>query len=96
MKPEQDICPFGLMNVVAPIIYNDEPLGYFFFGQMKTLPHFAEPDSSFMKYSLDRGETWFFCGGTSVQIGDVDGSVMIKDIGTATTAPSSVQVIGSN
>ena len=49
-----------------------------------------------MKYSLDGGETWFFCGGTSVQIGDVDGSIMIKDIGTATTAPSSVQVIGSN
>lgn len=54
MKPEQDICPFGLMNVVAPIIYNDEPLGYFFFGQMKTNPHFAEPDGNYIKYSFDR------------------------------------------
>lgn len=54
MKPERDICPFGLMNVVAPIIYDDELLGYFFFGQMKTMVHFTEPENSFMKYSLDK------------------------------------------
>lgn len=54
MQPERDVCPFGLMNVVAPIIYNGEPLGYFFFGQMKTILHYTEPESSIMKYSLDR------------------------------------------
>lgn len=54
MRPERDICPFGLMNVVAPIIYNGESLGYFFFGQMKTISHFSEPESIFMKYSLDK------------------------------------------
>ncbi len=36
-QAERDICPFGLMNVVAPIIYNGESLGYFFFGQIRTL-----------------------------------------------------------
>ena len=48
-----------------------------------------------MKYSLDGGVTWFFCGGTSVQIGDVVGTIMIKDIGTATIAPSGTQIIGT-
>ena len=54
MKPERDVCPFGLMNVVAPITDNGELLGYFFFGQMKTIPHYTEPESNLMKYSLDR------------------------------------------
>lgn len=54
MKPERAICPFGLMNVASPIIYNDELLGYFFFGQIRTMAHFTEPDNSFMKYSLDK------------------------------------------
>ena len=54
MQAERDICPFGLMNVVAPIIYNGESLGYFFFGQMKTLPQYSEPDSGAIKHSLDR------------------------------------------
>ena len=54
MQAEHDICPFGLMNVVAPIIYNGESLGYFFFGQMKTLPQYSEPDSGAIKHSLDR------------------------------------------
>lgn len=54
MQAERDICPFGLMNVVAPIIYNGESLGYFFFGQMKTLPQYSEPGSGAIKHSLDR------------------------------------------
>ncbi len=54
MKTERDICPFGLMNVVAPIIYNGESLGYFFFGQMKTMSHFTEPENKYMRYSLDK------------------------------------------
>lgn len=54
MKAERDICPFGLMNVVAPIVYNGESLGYFFFGQMKTMTHYTEPENSYSKYSLDK------------------------------------------
>jgi hypothetical protein len=38
------------------------------------------------------GTTWKFCGGTSVQIGDV-ASLMVKDIGTHETAPSDIQIV---
>ena len=41
MQAERDICPFGLMNVVAPIVYNGEFLGYFFFGQIRTLKNYT-------------------------------------------------------
>ena len=54
MQAERDICPFGLMNVVSPIIYNGESLGYFFFGQMKTHPQYSEIESALIKHSLDR------------------------------------------
>ena len=49
-----------------------------------------------MQYSLDGGKTWVFAGGTSVLI-DIDGmtatEILIQDVGTATTAPSSIQKI---
>lgn len=34
-KMQQDQCPFGLLNIAAPIVYNETTLGYLFFGQMK-------------------------------------------------------------
>jgi hypothetical protein len=49
-----------------------------------------------MQYSLDGGMTWTFAGGTSVLL-DLDTinatEIWVKDIGTATTAPSDVQII---
>ena len=52
--------------------------------------------SETMQYSLDGGKTWTFAGGTSVLI-DVDRitatEILVKDIGTATSAPSKVQNI---
>ena len=41
-KNQQDYCPFGLLNIVSPIFYNENILGYLFFGQMKTKPGFSE------------------------------------------------------
>jgi len=41
-KSQQDYCPFGLLNIVSPIFYNNNILGYLFFGQMKTKPDFPE------------------------------------------------------
>jgi ligand-binding sensor protein len=41
-KNQQDYCPFGLLNIVSPIFYNDNILGYLFFGQMKTNPDFPD------------------------------------------------------
>lgn len=35
-KSEQALCPFGLLNIVSPILYNGTAIGYLFFGQMKT------------------------------------------------------------
>ena len=32
----QQLCPFGLLNIVTPIIREETVLGYLFFGQMKT------------------------------------------------------------
>ena len=34
-QSQQDYCPFGLLNTVSPIFYNENILGYLFFGQMK-------------------------------------------------------------
>ena len=49
--------------------------------------------TSDMMFSLDGGESWKFCGGTSVCLGSVSTSILIKDIGTAATAPSDIQVV---
>ena len=49
--------------------------------------------SSTMKFSLDGGESWIFCGGTSVEIGDVTGGILVMDIGTHEYAPSDIQTI---
>lgn len=35
-QSQQEHCPFGLLNIVSPISYNGNILGYLFFGQMKT------------------------------------------------------------
>ena len=48
--------------------------------------------SNTMQYSLDGGMTWKFCGGSSVEIGDV-ASLMVKDVGTHETAPSDIQTV---
>jgi AraC-like DNA-binding protein len=39
-QSQQDYCPFGLLNTVSPIFYNENILGYLFFGQMKISPDF--------------------------------------------------------
>ena len=52
--------------------------------------------SNTMQYSLDGGKTWTFAGGTSVLINldRIDATeILVKDIGTATTAPSVIQSI---
>lgn len=49
--------------------------------------------SSTMKFSLDGGESWTFCGGTSVEIGEVTGEILVMDIGTHEYAPSDIQTI---
>lgn len=49
-----------------------------------------------MQYSLDGGITWTFAGGTSVllDLAKINATkILIKDIGTAVTAPSEVQSI---
>ena len=48
--------------------------------------------SNTMCYSINGGATWKFCGGTSVQIGDVS-TLMVKDVGTHETAPSDIQTV---
>ena len=42
-KSEQAYCPFGLLNIVSPILFNGTTLGYLFFGQMKTSQSFPIP-----------------------------------------------------
>ena len=52
--------------------------------------------SETMQYSLDGGKTWVFAGGTSVllDLAKINATeILIKDIGTADTAPSEVQSI---
>ena len=39
---EQDVCPFGLTNIVSPIIWNEQIIGYLFFGQMKMTTEFPD------------------------------------------------------
>lgn len=39
-KSQQDQCPFGLLNIASPILYNETTLGYLFFGPMKTSYNF--------------------------------------------------------
>ena len=51
--------------------------------------------SSTMKYSLDGGKSWKFCGGNSVQIGEGFYEILVKDIGTHESAPSNVQIIST-
>lgn len=41
-RSEQSACPFGLLNIVSPILYNNMVIGYLFFGQMKTQLHFSD------------------------------------------------------
>ena len=48
--------------------------------------------STTMCYSTDNGATWKFCGGSSVQIGEVS-SLMVKNVGTHETAPSDTQLV---
>lgn len=41
-KSQQECCPFGLLNIVSPIFYNNVTIGYLFFGQMKTNASFPK------------------------------------------------------
>ena len=36
LHTESGICPFGLLNIIKPVFYNDLLMGYLFFGQMRT------------------------------------------------------------
>ncbi|MBQ1933498.1 MAG: exo-alpha-sialidase, partial [Clostridia bacterium] len=51
--------------------------------------------SGTLMYSLDGGKSWSFCGGSSVNVGEVDGDILVKDIGTHEYAPSGVQTVNS-
>ncbi len=43
-KSQQEYCPFGLLNIVSPIMHNGTAIGYLFFGQMRTADRFpGEP-----------------------------------------------------
>lgn len=44
MAIEQDVCPFGLTNIVSPIIYNNQVIGCLFFGQMKMSASLSMPN----------------------------------------------------
>jgi hypothetical protein len=48
--------------------------------------------TSTMTYSTDGGSTWRFCGGSSVELGEVD-SILVKDVGTYEYAPSEIQTV---
>ncbi|MBQ3259340.1 MAG: PocR ligand-binding domain-containing protein [Clostridia bacterium] len=41
-QSEQSTCPFGLLNIVSPIVCNNITIGYLFFGQMKTDHRFPD------------------------------------------------------
>lgn len=41
-KSQQEYCPFGLWNIVLPIIHNNVTVGYLLFGQMKTTASFPQ------------------------------------------------------
>lgn len=45
-KAELMVCPFGLANIAAPIMYRNEIIGFLFFGQMKM-------ENSFNKDSIN-------------------------------------------
>ena len=73
------------------------------------LPNAATPSATFdaatgwlsgvsntMQYSLDRGETWTFAGGSNVLLNITDKTaieIWVKDIGNASLAPSDIQKI---
>lgn len=62
-KTERDICPYGLLNIVSPIIYNSEAIGYLFFGQMKTnesfdnLKEYEKEYTSLPLYSISQAKS---------------------------------------
>lgn len=39
-QSQQQLCPFGLLNIVTPILHEETAIGYLFFGQMKTTVSF--------------------------------------------------------
>ena len=49
--------------------------------------------SSTMTYSTDGGNTWRFCGGALVELGEGYEEILVKDIGTHETAPSDIQTV---
>ena len=68
-KSQQDYCPFGLLNIVSPIFYNENILGYLFFGQMKTALDFPvdqlQPDALLETY-YDALETFSLAQSQSI------------------------------
>ena len=41
---QQAVCPFGLTNIVTPVFWEENIIGYIFFGQMKTKSELFEPE----------------------------------------------------
>ena len=94
MQTGSNITIFDVSDIYSPLSGNKT---------VADLPKAATPTATYadgwlngvsdtIQYSLNGGETWKFCGGTSVQIGDV-ASLMVKDIGTHETAPSDIQTV---
>ena len=95
MQTNKHITVFDVSDIYSPISGNKT---------LADLPKAATPAATYadgwltgvsntMQYSLDGGATWKFCGGTSVQLGEVSDSILVKDIGTHETAPSDIQTI---
>ena len=47
LHTESGLCPFGLMNIIKPVFYNDLLMGYLFFGQMRTQQQHETENSLF-------------------------------------------------
>ena len=52
LQTESGLCPFGLMNIIKPVFYNDLLMGYLFFGQMRTQSEMQQENKLFDQLPL--------------------------------------------
>ncbi len=62
----QDHCPFGLLNIVTPILHNGTAIGYLFFGQMKTEPNYPSGINEAQQAHYDALETYTLAKSQSI------------------------------
>ena len=65
-KPEMHVCHAGLVDVAAPILYDDVIIGYIIFGQMKTETDFSAFESYIANLGLDVKEMREYYTGISL------------------------------